>query len=197
MLVYLASSSPRRIKILRSIGLKFKVIYPRISEDSASGKDVVLLALDKVRSVFNSINQGIIISADTQVVVNSVSLGKPRDVSDVRNTLRMLSGRSHTVRTGLVVVNRYNGRTATATVESKVYFKKLTDEEIEWYIATGEPFGKAGSYAIQGLGSMFIERIEGDFYNIVGLPVGKLYDLMMDVGVDLKRIISSSKAASR
>ena len=126
----------------------------------------------------------LVLAADTVVVVDGEILGKPRDDEDARRMLRLLSGREHTVLTGVAL--RDAAAQAAEVDETRVRFAALSDAEIDWYVATGEPRDKAGAYAIQGLGSLFVEAVEGSYSNVVGLPIPRMYRLFARLGYDLK-----------
>lgn len=193
--LYLASESERRIRILERLGVEFTVLKPRAAETRRGEPRFVAVsnALSKARSVFDCVEQGVIIAADTVVVVDGAVLGKPRDGEDAKRMLRMLSGRWHTVLTGLAVLTVPERLEFTSVEETRVRFKTLSDREVDFYIATGEPFGKAGGYAIQGYASLFIDRVEGCYFNVVGLPVRRLYDLLKKAEVDLLDYISVAR----
>ncbi|MDO4542779.1 MAG: Maf family protein [Bacillota bacterium] len=186
--LFLASSSPRRKEILENLGLRFTVRPADIDESLISGEDaasyVLRMAVQKALAAAIDVDEGIIIGADTIVSLDEDILGKPEDSEEARKQLTELSGREHIVITGLGVVDKKSNRTVSAMVQTIVYFKELSEEEIEAYIQTGEPMDKAGSYGIQGKGAVFIRRIEGDYYNVVGLPVAKLYSLLTELGYD-------------
>ena len=129
------------------------------------------LSLNKAKDVAKRHKDSIIIAADTIVAINGKFLGKPKDAQDARRMLKILSGKTHSVITGLAIIDQATGKTISKSVESKVFVKKLTDEIIELYIKTGEPFDKAGAYGIQGKGSALIEKVEGDYDTVVGLPL--------------------------
>jgi septum formation protein len=180
-MLILASASPRRRELLAQAGYAFEVRPAHLNEDVRDGEDpiayVVRLAREKAGAVFSEIrDQGsgisdglIVLGADTTVVVDSVILGKPVDAEDAARMLRMLSGRTHRVITGVAVVGA--GGVEVAAEVTAVRFRSLSDEEIASYIATGEPMDKAGGYAIQGMAAKWIPRIEGDYFNVVGLPI--------------------------
>jgi len=190
--IYLASESERRIQILRRLGVEFTVLKPKAVEVHRGEPKFVAVsnALSKARSVVDAVDQGFIIAADTTVAVDGAVLGKPKDGEDAKRMLRMLSGRWHTVLTGLAVITVPERLEYTSVEETRVKFKRLSSREVEFYVATGEPFGKAGGYAIQGYASLFVDRVEGCYFNVVGLPVRRLYELMRKVGVDLLDYIS-------
>ena len=190
--LYLASESERRIQILRRLGVEFTVLKPKTTEIHRGEPRSIAVsnALSKARSVVDAVDQGLIIAADTVVVIDGTVLGKPGDEEDAKRMLRMLCGRWHTVLTGLAVLTAPEHLEFTSFEETRVKFKKLSDREVEFYVATGEPFGKAGGYAIQGYASLFIDRLEGCYFNVVGLPVRRLYGLLRKAGVDLLDYVS-------
>ena len=191
--IYLASESKRRMQLLKNLRIKFSVIKPRtfeIMEMKAPEKLSIENASKKAWSVVSLVPENAcIIAADTIVVLNGRVLGKPRNVLEARKMLGELSGRWHEVITGLSVVLLPERKEVNDAVKTRVKFKQLTDKELEFYIATKEPLDKAGAYGIQGYASMFIERIEGCYFNVVGLPINALYNLMMKVGVNLLEYI--------
>jgi septum formation protein len=183
--VVLASSSPRRRDLLNLIGISHEVRPANIDETmrprEAPRRHAERLAREKASAIAVRDPDLIVIGADTVVVVNRKVLGKPADAADATRMLGMLSGREHTVVTA-VAVSR--GRKLRSAVEEvRVKFRRLRDDEIAAYIATGEPMDKAGAYGIQGFGATIVERIEGDYFAVMGLPLGRLVGLMRDVGV--------------
>ncbi len=174
----LASASPRRREILERLGFEFEVIPAGIEEEQALSKDpesnVKLLAELKGVEVQGVRPRKTIIAADTIVMCDGASLGKPADADEAFEMLRSLSGRGHRVITGVALIAPPNRRVVEAET-TRVFFRDMTDAEINRYIDTSEPFGKAGAYAIQGLASAFVERIEGCYFNVVGLPVALLF----------------------
>lgn len=190
MKLILASSSPRRAEILREAGIAFESCATQIDEAALPGETphamVARLAEAKARSAAAQIDAGtrecIIVGADTTVVLDGEILGKPGDSAHAREMLAKLSGRTHHVLTGIFLV-RLPGNTTRAAVEnSAVTFAPLAEKEIDAYVATGEPLGKAGAYAIQGLAGRYIPRIEGCYFNVVGLPLARLYALLRELG---------------
>jgi septum formation protein len=178
----LASKSPRRAEILRSVGWEFEAIAADVDETRYDSEDAVSyvkrLAQTKAETVAGKLRGGLVLGADTVVVIDEEILGQPGDDEDARRMLRLLSGRWHTVLTGVALVR--SGQTPHALVEyetSRVRFSETSIDEIDWYVSTGEPTGKAGAYAIQGKGALFIEEIRGDYFNVVGLPVRLVYEL--------------------
>jgi septum formation protein len=184
--IILASASPRRAEILRTVGWSFETVPVSVDESRSVGEDAVSyvqrLARAKAAAAARQITQGTIVAADTTVVVDHHILEKPADHEDARRMLRLLNNRWHHVLTGVAVIVPAVSEARVAHEMTEVKFADLSDEEIEWYVATGEPMDKAGAYAIQGLGSRFIERIKGDYFNVVGLPVRLLYELFDQSG---------------
>ena len=176
----LASSSPRRTEILQRAGWPHEVIVAGIDEtlfpNEAAAAYVQRLARSKAEAVARRLEHGLVLGADTTVVVGNEILGQPVDEADARRMLDLLNAKWHEVLTGVAVV-RVGGETRVAYETARVRFAEMSAKEIDWYIATGEPFGKAGAYAIQGKASLFIEEIEGDYFNIMGLPIRVVYKL--------------------
>ncbi len=175
--IILASASPRRKELLQRIFSDFLIIPADIdetvAEDIPPTEVPQYLAKKKAEYLARTRHDAMIIAADTIVLHQDEILGKPKDEEDAFRMLKLLSGKTHRVITGCCVI--YQNKTILFSEESKVSFFDLTDDEILSYIKTKEPFGKAGAYAIQGLGGLFIKGITGDYYNIVGLPLGSLY----------------------
>lgn len=184
--VVLASGSPRRLELLRRIGVEPVVRPADIDEtprpDESPAATVARLARTKAHTVERAPAE-LVIAADTEVVLRDGVLGKPADADAAASMLRSLSGRAHRVITGVHVV--CGGEEAAAVEETVVSVRDLTEAEIEAYVASGEPFGKAGAYAIQGAGAMFVERIEGSDTNVIGLPLATVVRLAADVGITL------------
>ena len=186
--ILLASTSPRRIQLLRTLNLPFEVKTPRIIEPqilSDPRSSVIQNSLLKAQSVLDDVEEGYVVAADTIVVKDDLILGKPRDEEEARTMLGTLSGSTHVVITGVTVINSTTGETLSDVAESVVYMKKLGDEEISAYVESGEPRDKAGAYGIQACGSMIIERIEGCYFNVIGLPMSLLHDLFKKFEVNL------------
>jgi septum formation protein len=180
----LASASPRRKELLKQIGIEYDVIVSDCDEsyeENLQPYDVVKeLAKRKAKAVYESLTdvteETMIIAADTVVAHNGKILGKPKDRVDAKKMLSELSGDKHTVYTGVALLNAKTGEYKAAFYEkADVFFRKLTYKEIEAYINTGEPMDKAGAYGIQGKGAILVDKIEGDYFTIVGLPLTKLY----------------------
>jgi len=189
--IILASASPRRQELLRQIGLNFEVIAPTVDEniqESLSPHEAVCeLAFRKSAEVAEQLSEGLVIGADTVVVYNRRILGKPVSYTDAVETLRNLSGSDHLVITGFCVIDGATGSIVKASETTRVFFRHLIDEEIESYVKSGEPIDKAGSYGIQGLGAILVERIEGCYFNVVGLPLTKLAKTLREFGVNVLR----------
>ena len=176
----LASGSPRRAEILERAGWPHEIIVAGVDETVLPNEDaatyVQRLARSKAEAVASRLAEGVVLGADTTVVVANQILGQPEDDADARRMLRLLNARWHEVLTGVALV-RVSGETRVGYERTRVRFAEMTKDEIDWYIATREPFGKAGAYGIQGKASLFIEEIEGDYFNIMGLPIRLVYEL--------------------
>jgi len=185
----LASSSPRRQELLQEIGIPFQVHAANINEDQMPREDPMAYALrlarEKAQAVAVQYPQSYVLGADTIVVVDGEVLGKPKDREDAARMLRVLSGRGHEVTTAVSVVAP-GTLVETRASTTKVYFRELSEDEIQRYVAGGEPMDKAGAYAIQGGASRWTDRIEGEFSNVVGLPLSLVTDMLRTNGL-LKR----------
>lgn len=177
MEIILASASPRRREILENAGIRFKVCPADVDEttDKTEPSEYVT-ELAKRKAEALDCGRNIIVAADTVVATGSEILGKPRDDGDAARMLTLLSGKAHQVYTAVSV--RSKDKSVTFCEKTDVYFKELTKEQIDWYIKTGEPRDKAGAYAIQGKGAVFIKKIDGDYLNVIGLPLSRLYDVL-------------------
>ena len=182
MNIILASASPRRKEILENANVKFKIMASSIEEltlDSESPCQMVMrLAFEKGIDIASRQKSDLVISADTIVVLDNTILGKPKDEIEARKMITSLSGRTHQVITGISLINLDNNKKIIDYVISKVKFKKLSEEDINDYIRTRESLDKAGAYGIQGYGALLVEEIQGDYFNIVGLPISRLSDLL-------------------
>ena len=182
MNIILASASPRRKEILENANVKFKIMASSIEEltlDSESPcKMVMRLAFEKGIDIASRQKSDLVISADTIVVLDNTILGKPKDEIEARKMITSLSGRTHQVITGISLINLDNNKKIIDYVISNVKFKKLSEEDINDYIRTRESLDKAGAYGIQGYGALLVEEIQGDYFNIVGLPISRLSDLL-------------------
>jgi septum formation protein len=190
MKLILASASPRRAEILRNAGIQFEIRKTDVDESRIVGElpgDYVRrLALAKALSAAaeyrDPIDKTLILGADTVVVVDADILGKPASQDDARSMLRRISGRIHEVHTGLAVLRKPGTMQRVVEEITRVHFASLTEREIEDYIATGEPFDKAGAYGIQGIGGRYVTRIEGCYFNVMGLPLARLWSLLRELG---------------
>ncbi len=178
----LASASPRRAEILRSVGWPFEALPAHIDESREDSEKadayVERIALAKAEAVASRCPGSLVLGADTVVVIEGQILGKPSDEGDANRMLRALNGRRHQVLTGVALVNGATGQSRVAHEVTDVTFAEMSEEEINWYVSTREPMDKAGAYAIQGHGALFIKEIRGDYFNVVGLPVRLLYRLI-------------------
>lgn len=177
----LASSSPRRRAFLKQLGLRFRIVVPDTDERPRPDERPIAFARraaqDKARAVAQRAGtRPIVIAADTIVVLGRTILGKPRSAADARRMLKLLSGRTHEVMTGVCV--RCGSAERSFVARTRVEFKKLTRQEIDFYVDSGEPMDKAGAYAIQGIGSFLVRAIRGSYTNVVGLPVAELLDVL-------------------
>ncbi len=181
----LASRSPRRRYLLRLIGIPHTVAIPEVSEESLESEDPVEYVLRiselKALSVKSNFSEGYILGADTTVVLDGEILGKPRDVDEAREMLKKLSGRVHKVYTGLTLVDSATSNKVRGYEKSLVKIRRLSQWEIDAYISSGEPMDKAGAYGIQGYGAAIVERIDGCYFNVVGLPIVRLLKLIREL----------------
>jgi nucleoside triphosphate pyrophosphatase len=185
MRIILASASPRRAELLSAAGFDFDVVPADVDERPHQNEEPKTYVLRVARAKADQIiklqtAQRVVLAADTTVTVNGRVMGKPRDREDAVSMLRALSGVVHEVHTAVVM--QRGGRRLEEVVTTRVRFQRLTDEEIAWYIQSGEPAGKAGAYGIQGRAARFIDRIEGSWSNVVGLPISTVYRLMALMG---------------
>ncbi|NLS44447.1 MAG: septum formation inhibitor Maf [Firmicutes bacterium] len=185
----LASASPARAALLKQIGLKFEIVPSRIREDDITGDcpvdKVMYLSKAKAGYVSELLTNKVVIAADTVVVLNNKILGKPEDKNMAEDMLSLLSGCRHQVITGLTVVNTRTGESSTSHEITEVQMEELSPESISAYVGSGEPLGKAGAYAIQGKGGIFIKSIKGCYFNVVGLPLAKLADTLKNIGINV------------
>ncbi len=185
--IILASSSPRRQELLRQLGIPFRIQVASVDEtvegDMPPGQLVETLSLRKARAVSGGLESGLVIGSDTVVTMGDKILGKPVNKEDALEMLESLRGRRHQVFTGLAVIDSVTGKYATVHECTEVYFRDASRQELEAYISTGEPFDKAGAYGIQGMGAVFVSRIEGCYFNVMGLPVAKLVQVLQQFGV--------------
>ncbi len=183
----LASKSPRRRYLLEQAGLSFSVIPSDIDETTVpmSSPEIYVRILSEAKAEFiaNKYPEKWVIGADTIVLIDGTVLGKPGSIDEARSMLKQLSGQAHQVFTGYSILCKTKNRKFSETVQTEVLFKNLADKEIEWYIHTKEPFDKAGAYAIQGLGTFLVKRINGSYTNVVGLPVCEVIEFLIKEGV--------------
>ena len=184
----LASSSPRRRELLTSIGLEFEVIPSQIPEEHQAGEApeeyVARLSREKAQAIASKHSGRWVIAADTTVLLGEELLEKPVDATDAARMLATIAGRTHVVYTGVTLQNAARGWHDTRVAESEVRMLPLSAAEIDWYVKTGEPLDKAGAYAVQGIGAMFIESIHGSYTNVVGLPLALLFQMLRKAGID-------------
>ncbi len=188
-IIILASASPRRRELLEKIGLKFEVAPSGDEEKIALGPEPLELAkrmsLAKAESVAQKYENAIIIAADTFVVFKNKILGKPHSEVEARKMLQTLSGKTHSVVTGFTIIDTEKHKILSRAIKTRVFFRKLTTEEIDAYVRSGEPLDKAGAYAIQGLGALFVKKIEDDYFNVIGLPLSALTEALKEFGVNI------------
>jgi septum formation protein len=187
MKLILASASARRAEILRGAGFPFTVLSAAIDETPFTGEspqDLVQRLADAKADLVaaRAVGPAIIMAADTEVVLDGHVLGKPRTTDDARSMLAKLSGRTHSVITGVTLIRLPDAERRSFVETTQVHFAKIADEEILRYLATGEPFDKAGSYAIQGRAGRYVPRVEGCYFNIVGLPLARLTQVLGELG---------------
>ena len=202
----LASASPRRQNLLRMLGLDFKVMVSTFEEKmdlySSTPEELVMqMARGKAEEVWKitsarqETSDGLVLGADTIVVMNGEYLGKPDHEEEARKMLTSLAGRWHQVFTGLALVHRK--KSVVAYEMTKVHFRTLSTEEIDGYLRTGEPMDKAGAYGIQGVGAVLVDRIEGCFYNVMGLPLARLALLLKDYGFNLPEVKTIARTVNK
>jgi septum formation protein len=187
--IILASNSPRRKELLRQIGLDFRIDPADVDESVLPGESpegyAVRVALDKARVAAARAGTGIVIAADTIVVLDDEILGKPADAGDAERMLMKLSGKVHRVITGVAVMDAATGKALARSSTTRVWFRGLAPREIISYVATGEPLDKAGAYGIQERGALLVEKIDGCYFNVVGLPLSLLGELLGNFDVDV------------
>jgi septum formation protein len=187
--IILASASPRRQELLEKLGLRFEVEASNYEEDTPSRLEPHELARrisrEKAKVVAGKHRDAIVIAADTFIVFGDRILGKPRTAIEARGMLKTLSGQSHSVITGFSIIDTATNKTLSQSVETKVNIRTLTLKEINAYVKSKEPLDKAGAYAIQGLGAVIVERIEGDYFNVIGLPLGALTEALKQFGINI------------
>jgi septum formation protein len=183
----LASASPRREELLRSVGLKFKIIPADVDETYFQGESprahVRRLSRDKAGAIAHQYPKALVLGADTIVVIDGQILGKPKNKKQAREMLQQLSNRRHAVLTGFTIACVRAGTSRTKVVQSTVQFKKISPEETAWYVNGDEPYDKAGGYAAQGKGASFIQAIRGSYTNVIGLPLCEVVEALKHLGV--------------
>ena len=184
--IILASQSPRRQELLKNIGVKFEIIKSDFCEnisgiDDKPEKIAQQLAYGKAKDVSDKLDEGIILGADTIVVFVGEIYGKPKDEEDAVRMLNNLSGKTHQVITGVALIDKKNDKTVVGHETTSVTFNKLTQDEIKAYIKSGDYIGKAGGYGIQNKGAILINKIEGCYFNVVGLPINKVYQMLKEL----------------
>ena len=181
----LASASPRRKELLRSVRLKLKIIPAHVDETHINGESpqthVRRLSIDKATVIADQHPKALVLGADTIVVIDGLILGKPKNKSQARAMLERLSNRQHTVFTGFTIVSAGFGISKTKVVRSAVRFKKISPEEMDWYVNCDEPYDKAGGYAVQGKGAYFIKAIRGSYTNVIGLPLCEVLEELKQI----------------
>ncbi len=186
--IILASTSPRRKELLAKTGLVFEVVASNYEEDMTLSLNphelAKYLSRGKAEAVSKEHSNAVIIAADTFAVFGGKILGKPHTPEKAKETLTMLSSSVHSIITGFTVLDITGNKSISHTVETKVYFRTLIDEEIDQYVATGEPLDKGGAYGIQGLGSKLVDKIEGSYSNVVGLPVEEVMMVLKEFGIE-------------
>ena len=187
MEIVLASASTRRKELLEKIGLHFTVDPSDCPEDACFELEpherAKQVSLDKARAVAARHSNALIIAADTFIVSGGQVMGKPHSPNEAKRMLKAISGRSHVAITGFTILDTTNGKTLSRVMETRVYMRKLSEREIDSYVSSSEPLDKAGAYAIQGLGSVLIDKIEGDYYNVMGLPLNAFAQALKSFGV--------------
>jgi len=187
--IILASSSPRRKELLKQIGLDFKIMPSKYEEDMtmkmSHKKLAKVLAYGKAKDVADRVKSGVIIGTDTFLVFGDKRIGKPKDKKDAKKILNSLSSKYIKIYSGVAIIDIKNKKEITDVEITKVKFKKLTEKEIDGYIKTKEPLDKAGAFGIQGIGAVFIEKIDGCYSNVIGLPLFNLYKNLSKLNIDI------------
>ncbi|OGK14041.1 septum formation protein Maf [Candidatus Roizmanbacteria bacterium RIFCSPLOWO2_02_FULL_37_19] len=187
MRIILASQSPRRKKLLKQIGLPFSVdpsTYDEIIDKKMTPEELaVYLSRKKAEDVARRYKNALIVGADTFVVFHNEIIGKPQDKTHAFEILKKFSGKTHMIISGITVINTKTGKMISETEQTRVTFRVLSDAEIKAYVQTGEPLDKAGAYGIQERGAKFVKKIEGDYFNVVGLPISKLIYILQQFGI--------------
>lgn len=197
--IILASSSNRRQEMMRWLGVPFEIVPSNFEEEAVRYSDfddpegyVATIAMGKALTVSNLHPNALIIASDTMVFLRDKIYGKPKDLEDARNTMRDLRGNTHTVITAVVMIDGVTGEKRTEIVKSEVTFFAFGDKELETYIATSEPYDKAGGYALQGYAKRFVREVKGSAMNIVGFPILTVRDMLEELGVPIEVDVESS-----
>ena len=192
--IILASASPRRAELLRTLGLEFEVRPVEMDETPLPGESPQdhVIRLAEAKATTNSVDDesSLVIGCDTVVIVGREILGKPRSADDARRMLRLLQGKAHEVISAVAISG---GKTVSGFSETSVTFAPMIEQEIDWYVATGEPMDKAGAYGIQGYAALFVSKIRGSYSNVVGLPLELLPGLFARLGVDIFELIRNTR----
>lgn len=187
--IILASSSPRRQELMKLLGLPFEIVASEFNESSINHKNpkqlVRILSLKKAESVAKKSKNALVIGSDTIVFHQGQILGKPKDRRHAKEMLKLLSGKEHVIITGYAIIDSLTGKNVSGVVSAKIKMKALEDAEIEAYIATKEPMDKAGAYAVQGVGGLFIEKINGNYFDVVGLPLLEIRKALQYFGIKI------------
>ncbi len=191
----LASASPRRRDLLAGLGLRFTVRAGAVDETPLAGEEpaACVRRLAAVKAAARVEDGELVLAADTVVVLDGEMLGKPRDPAAARRMLAAIAGREHTVLTGVALHDAAAGRAEAAVEASRVRMARMSPADVAWYVATGEPLDKAGSYAVQGVGALFVEAIHGNYTNVVGLPLPATWRLFNSLGYDVRWFAASSR----
>jgi septum formation protein len=187
----LASKSPRRKEILEGFGLEPEILTSSIEEISDKEgllEQIMDISRKKSMEISEKRKKSYVVSADTVVVLDGHILGKPKDEDEAFYMLNSLSGKQHKVLTAYTLMNSEKKIDFTSYDSTEVYFKELSEEEIRWYISTGEPMDKAGAYGIQGKGAVLVKKIEGDFFNVMGFPISKFYDDLKELNLSIEEL---------
>lgn len=187
--IILASSSPRRKKLLEQLGISVKVVPSNIDEKLnprlKAKSQAETLSLEKAQAVARNYKDALVLAADTIVYIGTEILGKPKDTDEAKRMLRKLSGKKHSVFTGFTVIHTETKKTITDSSETKVTFRKLSEQEIKNYVKKEHTLDKAGAYGVQGIGAVLVEKIEGDFFNVVGLPISKIMPILKKFDIEV------------
>jgi septum formation protein len=197
--IILASASPRRAELLRMVGIPFERIVGDTPEETdgtpGPAEHVGILSRRKAERVARDLPDGLVIGADTVVAIDGEILEKPKDAADAVRMLSRLAGRTHEVFTGVALVDAGTGAVRSDVVRTGVFIRPMSEADIRRYVATGEPMDKAGAYAAQGLAAPFVGRVDGCFFNVVGLPLSRLWEMLAEMGYDVWEMRRDDAAA--